>query len=79
MHGEWRLPLQTLIATETVTKPAFQWEKQKGLIAEKAQKIGAVRSEDPRRAAAPTEKGKAAVLFQIYTLESHIPTPLTPG
>lgn len=70
--------MQTLIATEAVTNPAFQWEKQKRLTAEKAQ-IRAVRSEDPRRAAAPSEKGKAAALFQRYTPESHIPTPLTPG
>lgn len=37
LHSEWGLPLQTLIAAETVTRPAFQWEKKKGLIAEKAQ------------------------------------------
>lgn len=37
LHSEWRLPLKTLTTTETVTKLAFQWNKKKGLIAEKAQ------------------------------------------
>lgn len=37
LYSEWGLPLQTLIAAEMVTKPAFQWENQKGPIAEKVQ------------------------------------------
>lgn len=61
-------------------KPSISVGEAKGIHCQKKpKKISAVSSEDPRRAAAPSGKGKTAALFQRYTLESHIPTPLTPG
>lgn len=65
-----------MIATEVVTKAVFQWEKQKRLIAEQTQGDKCSSTEDPRRAAAHCEKGKATAFFQRCTPETHIPTPL---
>lgn len=57
----------------------FSRRSKRDSLQKKPKKISAVSSEDPRRAAAPSGKGKTADLLQRYTLESHILTPLTPG
>lgn len=55
---------------------AFQWESKRDSLQNKLREIIAVRTEDSRRAATPSEKGKATGFFQRCTPESHIPNPL---